>query len=211
MFPRPIASGWSIRGIWPMCRPMKSSRLDCAYCHVPDDAAQPATPRSGASVPAAGAYMQPINFERHCAACHSGELVAEMQGAAEPAKQLPHGIPSAAIREILAGLASPLSGPPRVSPSQPLVKIPGRTPGENLAQTTQLDAATRAADAAVRLMGEARCGKCHVHAPVEDNQPSAHRSCAAQLAIGLAAARAVRPRGRTGRCSALSVTTGVAW
>ncbi len=152
-------------------------QLDCADCHVPDDAAQPAAPGSVANVPAAGAYMQPINFERHCAACHSGDLVAEVQraaevqGAAEPAKQLPHGLGAAAIREILAGLASPLAGPPRISPSQPLVKVPGRTPGENLAQTTALDAATRVADAAVRLMGDARCGKCHTHAPVQDNTP----------------------------------------
>jgi len=149
----------------------KISQLDCADCHVPDDAARPAAPGSGASVPAAGAYMQPINFERHCAACHSGDLVAEVQDAAEPAKQVPHGIGAAAIRELLAGLASPLAGLPRISPSQPLVKIPGRTPGENLAQTTQQGAATRVADAAVRLMGEARCGKCHVHAPIADNQP----------------------------------------
>ncbi len=146
-------------------------QLDCADCHVPDNAAQPPAPRSGASVPAAGAYMQPINFERHCAVCHHGDLVAEVQGAAEPAKQLPHGIEAAAIRELLAGLASPLAGAPRISPSQPLVKIPGRTSGENLAQTTALEAATRVADAAVRLMGEARCGKCHVHAPVQDNAP----------------------------------------
>jgi hypothetical protein len=140
-------------------------QLDCADCHVPDDAAQPATPTSTASVPAAGAYMQPISFERHCAACHTGDLVAEVQGVA---KQLPHGIDAAAIREILAGLVSPLAGPPRISPSQPLVKIPGRTLGENLAQTTELDAATRVAAAAVVLMKEgSRCGKCHTHVRLE--------------------------------------------
>jgi hypothetical protein len=147
-------------------------QLDCAYCHVPDDAARPDAPKSGASVPAAGSYMQPITFERHYAACHVGDLVTEVQGAAEQARQVPHGISAAAIREILAGLASPLAAPPRISPSQPLVKVPGRTPGENLSQTTQLDVATRVADAAVRLMGEARCGKCHVHEKIGELLPS---------------------------------------
>jgi hypothetical protein len=131
-------------------------QLDCAYCHATD---------------AAGAYMQPISFELHCAGCHSGELVAEVQGAAESAKEVPHGISAAAIRDLLAGMASPPTGPPRISPSQPLVKIPGRTPGDNLAQTTQLEAAARIADAAVRLMGQARCGKCHTHEPVADDGP----------------------------------------
>ena len=148
-------------------------QLDCGYCHVPDDAARSAAPKSGASVPAAGSYMQPINFERHCAACHNGELVAEVQVAEQvTAKQLPHGIKAAAIRELLTGLASPPAGPPRISPAQPLVKIPGKTPGENLAQTTQLDAATRVADASVRLMGEARCGKCHTHEKIGELLPS---------------------------------------
>jgi hypothetical protein len=131
-------------------------QLECAYCHVTDQA---------------GAYMQPIDFEQHCAACHSGELVAEVQGVAEPAKAVPHGFGAAAIRDLLAGLVSPVAGTPRISPSQPLIKIPGRTAGENLAQTTQLDAATRIAESAVRLMGEARCGKCHQHEPVEDGKP----------------------------------------
>ena len=126
-------------------------QLDCSYCHEPD---------------AAGALYQPTNFERHCAACHTGELVAEVDGAPPPTKELPHGVSAAAIREILTGMASPPTGPPRISPAEPLMRIPGRTPGENLAQTTQLGAATRVAAAAVSLMQEGRCGKCHEHQPV---------------------------------------------
>jgi hypothetical protein len=114
--------------------------------------------------------MQPINFERHCAACHKGDLVAEVQGPGTlAAKEVPHGIRAAAIRELLIGLASPLTQPPRISPSQPLTKIPGRTPGENLAQTAQLDTATRVEQAAEMLTKEARCGKCHEY---KDRKPT---------------------------------------
>ena len=137
-------------------------QLSCEYCHVADSAAEPAAPGSGASVPASGAYMLPINFERHCAACHLGELAAEVQDAAPAAsRQIPHGANPEQIRALLSGLANPPAGLPRLSPAQPLVEIPGRTPGANLAQSTQLDAATRVASAAAFSMSVARCGKCH--------------------------------------------------
>jgi Zn finger protein HypA/HybF involved in hydrogenase expression len=140
-------------------------QLNCEYCHVPDSAAEPPAPRSGASVPASGAYMQPINFERHCAACHSGELTAQL-GDALPiaARQIPHGASPEQIRAMLTGLAGPTTGAPQLSPARPLVPIPGRTPGENLAQSTQLDKATQIASAAAFSMSVARCGKCHVYA-----------------------------------------------
>ena len=132
-------------------------RLNCEYCHEPD---------------VAGRYYQPTTFERHCAACHSGELLANVQGADLSAqKQLPHRLTPDQIREFLLGLAGPRPGEARLSPAAPVQPIPGKTPGENLAQTTQPDVALRINEAAGRQMSEARCGKCHVHKPGDGPLP----------------------------------------
>ncbi len=127
-------------------------QLDCANCHVTD---------SG-DIPAAGDYMQSVNFEQHCAACHSGELVAEVAaGGSAQSLQVPHGLQPMAIRPLLAGLASPAVGSPILSPEAPLQPIPGKTPGQNLAQTTEPSSAVRVIAAQEALRGEHRCGKCH--------------------------------------------------
>jgi predicted CXXCH cytochrome family protein len=127
-------------------------QLDCASCHVTD----------GGGIPAAGAYMQPIRFEQHCAACHSGELVAAVAAAGSAQSlQVPHGMQPNEIRPLLAGLASPATGSPTLSLETPLQPIPGKTPGQNLAQTTEPSSAVRVAAAEQTLRGEHRCGKCH--------------------------------------------------
>jgi hypothetical protein len=127
-------------------------QLDCADCHVTD---------SG-GIPAAGDTMQPIDFEQHCAACHRGELVAEVasEGSAQ-LLQVPHGLQPTAIRPLLAGLANPPMGLPILSPNAPLQPIPGKTPGQNLAQTTEPSSVARVVAAEQALRGEHRCGKCH--------------------------------------------------
>lgn len=127
-------------------------QLDCANCHVTD---------SG-GIPAAGDYMQPVRFEQDCAACHRGELVAEVAaGGSAQALPVPHGLQPVAIRPLLAGLASPATGSPILSPDAPLQPIPGKTPGANLAQTTEPSSVVRVAAAEEALRGEHRCGKCH--------------------------------------------------
>lgn len=127
-------------------------QLECANCHVTD---------SG-GIPAAGDYMQPVNFEQHCAACHRGELVAEVAaGGSAESSQVPHGLQTSAIRPLLAGLASPPMGSPILSPEALMQPIPGKTPGQNLAQTTEPSSAVRVVAALEALRGEHRCGKCH--------------------------------------------------
>lgn len=98
--------------------------------------------------------------------------MADVQGADPSAqKQLPHRLPPDQIREFLLGLASPSAGEARLSPATPVQPIPGKTPGENLAQTTQPDAALRINEAAGRLMSDARCGKCHFHQSGDGSLP----------------------------------------
>ena len=135
-------------------------QLVCGSCHQPDGA-----PPGGGL----GAYMQPIAFEQHCAACHRGELTVDAdRPGGPPLGQVPHGLSAAELRPVVAGLLQPLAPAEPYSPAQPLVPIPGRTPGENLAQTIDLSLARRAAAAEARLTGEHRCGKCHEFSPASD-------------------------------------------
>ena len=50
---------------------IEGKKLDCDYCHQPDPT---------------GAYMQPINYERNCQACHSLQLDPK-----NPDLRIPHG------------------------------------------------------------------------------------------------------------------------
>lgn len=52
-----------------------SPRLECSYCHQPEES---------------GAYMKPVQYESHCRDCHA--LTLQADGAAEPAR-VPHGRP----------------------------------------------------------------------------------------------------------------------
>lgn len=131
-------------------------QLACDSCHQLDSAA------SGDGVPALGAYMQPIRFQKHCAACHRGELAVDADQPNQPTPgHVPHGLKAAEIRHFMAGLLQPLAPPKPLSPRMPLQPIPGKTPGENLAQTIDQGAGEKIASAETRLAGEHRCGKCH--------------------------------------------------
>jgi predicted CXXCH cytochrome family protein len=139
-------------------------QLTCASCHQLDDAA------SGEGVPALGAYMQPIRYERHCAGCHQEALrVDSDRPTAADAKVsslgiLPHGLAPAEVRAAIAGLLQPLQPAAPLSPARPLQPIPGKTPGENLAQRIADGPGSQLATAETQLLEKHRCGKCHVFA-----------------------------------------------
>lgn len=129
-------------------------QLQCASCH-----------ESGAD----GAYMQPVSFDRHCAACHQDDL----RLAGPIAGRVPHGLSPAEIRTVLLGLANEQAGgPAELSPTTPLNTgsprtTPGKTPGENLAQEIDLPflLTVQQAEAALAPLTTteygAHCAKCH--------------------------------------------------
>ena len=139
-------------------------KLSCASCHQLDDAA------SGGGVPALGAYMQPIRYERHCAGCHQEALQvdadrpAAANANASSLGNLSHGLKPEEIRRAISGLFQPLAPAPPLSPGRPLQPIPGKTPGENLAQRINDWPGSQLVAAETRLLEKHRCGKCHVFA-----------------------------------------------
>ncbi len=123
-------------------------QLSCASCHLLDDA-------TTGGIPALGAYMQPILFERHCTACHQDALTVGGKNS------IPHGLAPAEIREVVSGMLTPLTPRLPLSPKTPLQPIPGKTPGENLAQAIDRGTASQLALVETELVAEHRCGKCH--------------------------------------------------
>jgi hypothetical protein len=132
-------------------------QLSCASCHQLDDAV------SGATVPALGAYMQPVRYERHCAGCHHEDLQIDTDNkVGSLLGELPHGLQPDEIRRVISGLLQPVAPAPPLSPAKPLQPIPGKTPGENLAQRIDDGPGSRLVAAETRLVEKHRCGKCHV-------------------------------------------------
>ncbi|QDU28563.1 hypothetical protein ETAA8_36660 [Anatilimnocola aggregata] len=126
-------------------------QLDCASCHQPD--------RNGPS-PQSGKYMQPVRFEQHCQACHPLDVASVASG--KPLNlNIRHGLKQDEIREALfAGLVKHQAGEtaqslPHLSPNTP---IPGKTPGNNLAQNLADQSQTIALQ--TKLYNDT-CLKCH--------------------------------------------------
>src|SRR5262245_45999126 len=70
-------------------------RLECRSCHRPDGEGDP-------DARARGAYMQPVRYEQHCAACH--RLTYDSQAPSDPESgppTVPHGVQPGALREYL--------------------------------------------------------------------------------------------------------------
>jgi hypothetical protein len=145
-------------------------QLDCASCHEfspagTDDLRTVSTLLTGAPP---GAYPLPLEFERHCAACHQLPLAGTPGGdeaapaARAPETVLPHGLSGAELRRFLestllgealrrdpALLELPAATPPlpSIREADPAAVALGELVGERLARTQSFARAT--------------CEKCH--------------------------------------------------
>jgi len=70
----------------------KVIQLQCVSCHESDS--------SAGAPPTAGDYMRPVNFERHCAACHQQTYAAVADAALET---MPHGLAPAQMLKAVKG------------------------------------------------------------------------------------------------------------
>lgn len=126
-------------------------QLECASCHEAE---------AGNTGRRAGAHFLPVNYERRCSACHPLQVLDQVQKIVS----IRHGLKQGELRDLLEGLAESQKVPPsdaqapRLSPNSP---IPGKTPGDNLAQN--LTDPTLPVAWHRRLFQEA-CLKCH-HEP----------------------------------------------
>ncbi len=141
--------------------------LDCQDCHELDGAQTAnraaAGPRLDVTVPAAGAYMRPISFDRHCKSCHELTVPGELAVQAGPVPTVPHGLSLAQTRQaivgLIAGRAADGTAPAaeRFNPNRP---IPGKTPGQNLAQSLPTDLSSVASDT-LAILASKSCYHCH--------------------------------------------------
>lgn len=129
-------------------------KLDCASCHRTD----------GVSPRAAGDYMAPINYEKHCQACHPLNFAAT--DAKEPLAELPtmrHRLQPGEVRGWLRGYFTERSLKDQLPfLEQSARPLPGknRLPDEQAAKIgTMLQARIEAVERI--LFGPSTCGKCH--------------------------------------------------
>ncbi len=120
-------------------------QLDCKSCHVADRA---------------GAYMLPVTFEQHCRACHPLDVSQTVAGKLN-SWNIRHGLKQSELREFLLGISANAAhqpadvAKPRLTPNVPL---PGKTPGNNLAQNLGDPGQV---DAWQKSLFREQCLKCH--------------------------------------------------
>jgi hypothetical protein len=135
-------------------------QLSCSSCHefAPADGSRVLSATLTAAAP--GAYALPIDFQRHCAACHADQLRLLPGSAAA----VPHGLAAEPLRRAVeaAVLEESVSGTPAPPPSSPR-PLPVAA-GEPLVDPAAVALAAKRV-AAARGLGEARCGLCHEVVP----------------------------------------------
>ncbi|MCE9605160.1 MAG: hypothetical protein K8U03_09700 [Planctomycetia bacterium] len=105
-------------------------KLECASCHE--------SVSTGAQLPNDGDYMQPVNFERHCAACHAQTYapVAEVDAKLE---LMPHGLgPEQMERAVKGAIVDRFLAVKAKSPDandETGFGFPGKRPKEETAET----------------------------------------------------------------------------
>lgn len=137
-------------------------QLDCSKCHQPHAVQE--SRHASAIAREGGRFYAPIDFEKHCAACH------QMSFAGQTTEELP--LPHVAHREEFARLisAKQFSGSPRGK-----VREPGDRAAENEkggasdAERNPAELPQEKLEAAVDAVF-ARCGQCHLK---EDTEPDA--------------------------------------
>lgn len=128
-------------------------QLQCASCHE--------TGAPEGAPPTAGDYMQPVNFERHCAACHQ-QTYAPVAAAEAPLETMPHGLsPEQMLRavkgEIIERYLERNAQQPAVVEADPL-GFPGKNKKEDTAETAAYLAEHLPG---VERMLRDRCLQCH--------------------------------------------------
>jgi predicted CXXCH cytochrome family protein len=148
-------------------------QLDCASCHRGDGREPAADAKLLAGLPqnavlparSAGAYMQPILFERHCQGCHPLTIDPAVDGkrqAGFPAVR--HRLQPKELKEVLRGYytASFFDGGLKVNPAFLKIPLPGKNPLREEEKRTADDLIAKHVNADERLLfGASTCQKCH--------------------------------------------------
>jgi hypothetical protein len=141
-------------------------QLSCNSCHEFASSLAPGDTRTVSGLLASappGAYSLPVDFARHCAACH----VLPYEGAADARVEtasgfMPHGLDAEATRRFLETtfLGQATTNDPRLDrPSAPPAPLPAAPPAADRDET--LRAAVGERVAAARTFVRGPCQKCH--------------------------------------------------
>lgn len=153
-------------------------QLVCADCHEPEN---PKLTSKGRGLPTEGAYMLPINFERHCAACHKLPLWSAQreknplpEAAAERVlskeRHVPHGLQPGEMAAFFNGVAAELAGETPPGGQAPSPIFPGKPFGKGEASEALKN--PLAAMQASRAFVEKKCQQCHYERQAEENVPA---------------------------------------
>lgn len=156
-------------------------QLDCASCHQLETARLLETP-AATSAPSSGATMLPINYDKHCRACHPLTLMPKDPAQSGAPVVVPHRLQPDEVRSFLWGAyAEKFTEPWRQQPANKR-PLPGQAPITDAEQEKlrkRIGQATEEADSFLRLdavgdaekvlfRGKTTCGECHIY---EKNRP----------------------------------------
>ncbi len=150
-------------------------QLKCADCHQPSDSSD-------------RAYMAPVNYDKHCASCHTLQFDRRFSESA------PHKDPKVVYDFVLAKLTAYIAAHPAEIPlvDEPDKRLPSRPPqppARNAAEWVQ----QRMADAQL-LLWRKSCKECHqISYPERPRCPA--RGSQVRDHHALAAARGIRSQG----------------
>lgn len=112
-------------------------KLKCVSCHTP-----------------AGAYMEPVDFQKHCASCHP--LLFDKRFAEPVPHQRPDIVMAFAVRKFTEYIAAHLDEVHMADPADPRILRPALPPARNAAEWI----ARRVADTQ-QLLWRKSCRECH--------------------------------------------------
>lgn len=137
-------------------------QLNCAVCHESDEV-ESKTASGNLAVPASGAYMLPIDYERHCGMCHDQDLVVSIpkeQGVVSG--RVAHGLKATEVTRLVWGLT--VATDDQLSQINSALRPPRAIPGQNEDSLATARADTVLASRVNQVLGklqEQQCGKCH--------------------------------------------------
>jgi hypothetical protein len=124
--------------------------LDCASCHVPEPG---------------GMRMAPVDFEKHCHACHKLGFEDD-----DPAREVPHGFPDQVLRVLEDYYAGRALGGGYPAADAPQVIRRLRRPGSSLTEEERRESLEwvlrKSAQTARELFEFRACATCHTVTPV---------------------------------------------
>ncbi|MFM9067296.1 MAG: cytochrome c3 family protein [Planctomycetota bacterium] len=166
---------WTRLGYEPDSDPATVIQLNCAFCHESDEVGTPGA-SNALAIPASGAYMLPIQYERHCGMCHDQDLnvsVPKEQGVVSG--RVAHGLKATEVSRLVWGLT--VASDAELAQLNTALKPPRAIPGQSddaLTKARGDDVLASKVQQVLSKLQEQQCGKCHLY-PTTEASPAGLR------------------------------------